>query len=132
MKATELMINDWVIVVEDMNTAYPTRVKEINVYGTMDTIDGDEVLIDGVAPIPLTAKILQKNDIRREILQIWKPSSELDANFSLLLVDDVWIFDYVSIASNLQLTRYKLHYVHELQHALRLCGLNELADNFKV
>lgn len=24
------------------------------------------------------------------------------------------------------------HYVHELQHALRLCGLNELADNFKV
>ena len=23
-------------------------------------------------------------------------------------------------------------YVHELQHALRLCGLNELADNFKV
>lgn len=22
--------------------------------------------------------------------------------------------------------------VHELQHALRLCGLNELADNFKV
>lgn len=23
-------------------------------------------------------------------------------------------------------------YVHELQHALRLCGLNELADNFKI
>ena len=27
---------------------------------------------------------------------------------------------------------YNLQYVHELQHALRLCGLNELADNFKV
>ena len=25
-----------------------------------------------------------------------------------------------------------LQYVHELQHALRLCGLNELADNFKI
>lgn len=25
-----------------------------------------------------------------------------------------------------------IYYVHELQHALRLCGLNELADNFKV
>ena len=27
---------------------------------------------------------------------------------------------------------YNLRYVNELQHALRLCGLNELADNFKV
>lgn len=25
-----------------------------------------------------------------------------------------------------------IHNVHELQHALRLCGLDELADNFKV
>ena len=25
-----------------------------------------------------------------------------------------------------------LQYVHELQRALRLCGLNELADNFKI
>ena len=25
-----------------------------------------------------------------------------------------------------------LQYVHELQHALRLCGLNEIADNFKI
>ncbi len=27
---------------------------------------------------------------------------------------------------------YNHFFVHELQHALRLCGLNELADNFKV
>ena len=25
-----------------------------------------------------------------------------------------------------------VHCVHELQHALRLCGLGELADNFKI
>lgn len=25
-----------------------------------------------------------------------------------------------------------INYVHELQHALRLCGLNNLADNFKI
>ncbi len=25
-----------------------------------------------------------------------------------------------------------INYVHELQHALRLCGLTDLADNFKV
>lgn len=28
--------------------------------------------------------------------------------------------------------RVHCNYVHELQHALRLCGLNELADNFKI
>lgn len=27
---------------------------------------------------------------------------------------------------------YPFVHVHELQHALRLCGLSELADNFKV
>lgn len=26
----------------------------------------------------------------------------------------------------------KVKYVHELQHALRLCGLSELADNLKI
>ncbi|MBQ0088527.1 MAG: hypothetical protein KBT27_04250 [Prevotellaceae bacterium] len=26
----------------------------------------------------------------------------------------------------------QIKYVHELQHALRLCGLNDLADNFKI
>ena len=26
----------------------------------------------------------------------------------------------------------QFYYFHELQHALRLCGLNELADNFKI
>lgn len=25
-----------------------------------------------------------------------------------------------------------IHYVHELQHALRLCGLTDLADNFSI
>lgn len=30
-------------------------------------------------------------------------------------------------------TRIKnIHMVHELQHSLRLCKLDELADNFKV
>lgn len=28
--------------------------------------------------------------------------------------------------------RINIDYVHELQQALRLCGLNELADNFKI
>ena len=27
---------------------------------------------------------------------------------------------------------FKCEYVHQYQHLLRLCGLNELADNFKV
>lgn len=27
---------------------------------------------------------------------------------------------------------FSLHYVHELQHALRLYGLNDIADNFQI
>jgi len=29
-------------------------------------------------------------------------------------------------------TNVRVNYVHQLQHALRLCGLNELANNFKL
>ncbi len=76
-----------------------------------------------VIPIPLSAKILEKNGIATtgywadsidEMELIWR-DSELDWTINC---DEYIIMSF--------------HYVHELQHALRLWELTDLADNFKV
>lgn len=38
----------------------------------------------------------------------------------------------VEISNNMYNISCPIKYVHELQHALRLCGLSELADNLKI
>ena len=49
-------------------------------------------------------------------------------NFDTLIVDEeVSYYLFIVVAG----TSVELTYVHELQHALRLCGQNDLADNFK-
>ena len=74
-----------------------------------------------VKPIPLTPEILEKNGWWYEI-------------------EDIWLHDEVSFCIEkwngkfqcYDINQIKLDSVHQLQHALRLCGLDELADNFKV
>lgn len=66
---------------------------------------------DWVKPIPLTAKILGKNPNIEE-LGYW----DYEVNVFRLFATPI----------------LNLWYIHQLQHALRLCGLNELADNFKM
>lgn len=111
MKATELMIGDWVMNPNDGRTykihtitaAEQTRLS--NPYNLTD-------LEYGLGePIPLTAKILGKNPNIEE-LGYW----DYEVNVFRLFATPI----------------LNLWYIHQLQHALRLCGLNELADNFKI
>ena len=89
-------------------------------------------------PIPLTPEILEKNGWLND------PYSRLS------LQDGKWLEFYwyehrlqkywegtdewQNHTKQLELVfkAGSIFYVHELQHALRLCGLDELADNFKV
>ena len=40
--------------------------------------------------------------------------------------------DMRGIINGIEIKEFQCKYVHQYQHLLRLCGLNELADNFKV
>lgn len=118
MKANELMIGDWVLVHNKPQQV--AIVEETCISYWAELAFSDELLTPSfaeIAPIPLTAEILEKNG--------WK-FDEIDGTYYNKI--DVYgrkapysIFDGIIINS-----------VHELQHALRLCGLNELADNFKL
>ena len=122
MKATELMVGDLVCLKDD--TKYELPLKVDGVIEDDISLEGDGFLggIDGlIRPIPLTPEILEKNG--------WWYN-----------VEDMWLHDEVDFGIErwngrfqcYNINQIKLYSVHQLQHALRLCGLNELADNFKI
>lgn len=85
------------------------------------------------SPIPLTAEILEKNDWEKEDISTICVEYTFTLGCCYMMVRitngnaycELSVFHGPKISMNIQ-------YVHELQHALRLCGLNNLADNFKV
>ena len=89
-------------------------------------------------PIPLTPEILEKNGF--VIKKKWAQKGNFGNNPLIMwhYNDDIITRDFkheLEIHNN---DTGKVHvsiqcdYVHELQHCLRLCGLDELADNFKI
>ncbi len=120
MKANELMIGDWVLV---DNT--PIQVKQVYQYGIISDLgEGDEE-IECFKPIPITPEILEKNGFTRygkvyANLQQWvgkfgdkRKALTQDTRTGELATNDVWI-----------------KYVHELQHALKLCGIEKTIELF--
>lgn len=120
MKANELMIGDWVYQALYKDAEIPNKGhvwKAVMV--TYLPFDEDWA----IEPIPLTEEILKKNGRlynggwRRYLLH-----DNMNVSYDL----DRHQFEYkYSRIENIR-------YVHQLQHILRLCGLNEIADNFKV
>lgn len=109
MKATDLMIGDWCKIKLSFGTTWFTdKVGCINPNNEME-----------YEPIPLTPEILEKNGFVYNCFDRWM-NNRYDV---AIAVKDEFMFIW---------ERIQLNYVHELQHALRLCGLNELANNFRV
>ena len=113
MKATELMIGDKMMV------KVLSQIPDTYVLHTWTANDYSRDI--QVKPIPLTPEILETNG--------WWFNTE-----------DMWLHDEVEFCIEkwdgrfqcYDITDIKLDSVHQLQQTLRLCGLNELADNFKI
>lgn len=144
MKATELMIGDWVKTGHlDYN-----KVQEIARDNSMQwyiSFACSATLFRAYEfePILLTQEILKKNGWYLDpILKCYSntPSwlyeeggTELLLRFSTKeSTGALGIFDGQKIRTMSDFLWKGTLYVHELQHVLRLCGLNELADNFKI
>ena len=121
MKAADLMIGDWVGVFDDEGIIKDCRQVDWVRTGEIGMRYHKVWSIGCIEPIPLTADILEKNG--------W-----------WYAIEDLWLHDGVSFSIEkwngkfqcYDITQIKLDSVHQLQQILRLCGLNELADNFKV
>ena len=144
MKATELMIGDWVY-----NSYHKKNIKWD--YSEMFCSNGIPVIGRDLEPIPITPEILEKNGWHFDLTPYEKDLNECCG----ISIDKHWCYADTNIdislffpitgvemgrldVNNHHLKKYlefvlrDTLYVHEMQHALRLCGLNEIADNFKV
>lgn len=118
MTAKELMLGDWVLMASS-----PVEEKKHTCIALVDILhiaQGKEC-----EPIPLTPEILELNRIdgyKEDVNEMCRcyPNS----------MGEFFNFEYTY--NGTMMLSMAFEYVHELQHALRLCVLNELADNFKV
>ena len=153
IKCRELQFGDWCC----NKHGFPMQITNVGddyAYATFEGNEGDPWEYDDKDehphPIPLTPEILKKNNwywgltseeedivscIGGSYGEHWvydEGAGEIslifpeDTNGGLLKVDDQRFNRHLEFVWNDTL------YVHEMQNALRLCGLNELADNFKV
>lgn len=129
MKATELMIGDWVQVPSELN-----RYKMLR-----STFDMDEAIL--YEPIPLTTEILEKNgwyhdkfhgSYGRQAMRIdgcyqdELPKGVDNAlSFAQWSIDKKFMYHFLEIFMWVGSVHLKIEYVHELQHALRLCGIEK-------
>ena len=124
MQCKELQYRDWVTD-EHGFPMQITNVGEDYAYATFEGNEGDPWEFDNKddqpKPIPLTAEILEKNGWWFNLEDMWLNE---DVDFS--------IENWNGKSQCYDINQIKLDSVHKLQHALRLCGLDELADNFKV
>ena len=79
---------------------------------------------EDVAPIPLTVEILEKNGF--VCMQYWHEYQAVGISIQTQLPS------VRGQVNGIQFEFGSIRYVHELQHALRLVGLSELAKNLKV
>lgn len=136
MKASDLQIGDYIKFNGDIYI-----IEELSAKGWVHLINKDKIrlslpsdyILDYIEPIPLTQKILERNGFKESkygemILDEELDTSEIYLVFEIYLVlepnyDDTYYWWKVN---NELITKIKS--VHELQHALRLCGINKEID----
>ena len=136
MEAKELMIGDWVY-----NSYHKKNIKWD--YSEMFCSNGIPVIGRDLEPITLTPEIFEKNGFSlcrnfKWYCKRFYSNGCFDIAISLAY-REIEVSKVCGAGTDCEEVEYGSSIVfdndicvHELQHALRLCGLNELADNFKV
>lgn len=121
MKATDLMLNDLVMCNNKV-------CKVCSIEGVMVLVsfkDGEKLTIeDNIEPIPLTPEILEKNGFTKENrLYYWTQEKDGKTIAGVYY----WVDEkYINIAGyEDDGVTISCPYVHTLQHALKLCGIDK-------
>lgn len=148
MKVEDLMVGDWVHLISTIhNVSFPDNgVIQDEGYTTIRTpikittvsencvsyySNKLEVYItvssEEIEPIPLTPEILKKNDIlyeKQSFYYVIKDDKNLECTYYIQRVQEDWAIG-VDIGAYDCSVFARIEYVHELQHALKLCGINK-------
>lgn len=133
MKPTEIQIGDLLTFEECLNDeAYPviqvTGILQDSFFARIDDAKADDELdYEGVVGIPLTAEILEKNGfgyIKKDdnLTHFYLGESQYCKNMELHIGTNNKGVYWINYLNN---SIYKIYHVHQLQHALRLCGIEK-------
>jgi hypothetical protein len=145
MNANELMIGDWVKIQEpDKYAGAVGRICSltsveggyfaINIQDPQFGYLVTEVFGDDIVPIPLTTDILENNGFEKEEEERgFSEPYRVYANNDFQYVIKIYPKDGMDRYSRLEIGEYDdsehasllINHVHELQHALRLAGINK-------
>lgn len=135
----DLMIGDWVMVAECVADAhfidYPDKIESIRDGLVGLESDGLETIIERIAPIPLTAEILEKNGFVKSYGVSDTPPYDKDEEgnmyYSFKGEHKFWGWwqpdNTYYIPAN-AMGDIVIKYLHELQHALRLAGIDKTIE----
>ena len=120
----ELQIGDWVSYLGDPVNVISLSFNDDEPIGTILPLTNSNLTNiftfreKDVYPIILDESMFMQNNFNPEVILWWRFSE--DDPFKITIKNE-----------NTSLCM-QVKYVHELQHALRLCGLSELADKFII
>ena len=134
MKPNELMIGDWVIDAGITSRTVYQRINRTDERSNSCVADDYKVILGeaGIKPIPITPEILEANGIRH-----YKDCGRL-SYYKRMDIDFVIRYEIYSgyieikLCDGNSISVERITKVHELQHVLRLIGMNDLADNFVI
>lgn len=129
LKISDLSVGDWVMCNEDKY-----RVMGITMFHELDLLKSSESFrtsIDNIEPIPITAEVLEKNgwrNIEKEVLgddyvydgekRVWD-----DGNCRIDICEAKQGVFWYSWGNEYYM--WRLEYVHQLQHLIRLAGVDK-------
>lgn len=124
MKPEELMLGDWVFVGNK-----PYKVASLSCMENPE-LESDKYIFhclkDEIAPIPLTPEILEKNGWTKHTDYCWLISENNGRRLIEYRTDYLDGLLRISYAEEpFSKLMIKVKYVHELQHALRLCNIEK-------
>lgn len=136
MKHTDLMPDDW------FRTKKGTcRINEIRLFTAIveysdeafkdnGNVSAEEADIEyDLEPLPITTEMLEASRFQLTDLETWtKKDDDWEVNLKLFCGGSLSI----TYKGNTIVKCGCIHCVHQLQHALRLAGFDQLADNFTL
>ena len=127
IRCRDLMVGDWIAD----NNGFQWQITVVGDDYAYATFEGNEAdpwefddRDDQPQPIPITPEILEKNG--------WKEAEYWHEYKDCKIIIQCSLPIMRGRINGIVIENFKCEYVHQYQHLLRLCGLNELADNFKV
>lgn len=128
MKVTDLMIGDWLHA-----KGFEVNTRVIGIESNAAWLDDKSVWCrrfeEEIDPIPLTAEILEKNGFK-VVNRVGRVEYTMEDYFHVIEIyeynDMTYWMHSESKEFNLPTARViNINYVHELQHALRMCGVEK-------